>query len=220
MAVAHRNIHALHHDRYANGGVIKHEAEFLDRGARVMLSKTKIVPNLARASMLLDVFEHLPPAEDAASQERMFNVFHLLSDCYEPVADDVLILAAFEIHAKAQLLRRGYAIHEIHTPSDLKRTQRRSPVHVRSIRALGRRGTPPVFTDKTIGISSLMAPNYFRIYRLPSVAAETALEEVRRRRNFVHFGEPYTWALDRALLNLVSHLERVIPQIVVRRRRA
>jgi hypothetical protein len=178
-----------------------------------MLERTAILPNLERANLLLDVLERLTPAErfgDESEQSRFFGIFRLLSACYAVIADDLLILSAFEIHAKAVLLKSGYVIHEIRKPAALKSRQRERPIHVRTIRAAIRSGDSVVFAHTTLGIKTLLQSKYITRYPVP-LDATIALEEVRTRRNYVHFAEPYAWGVDRNLLELVAHLNKAIP---------
>jgi hypothetical protein len=219
MKKSDRSIHDLFHDHYSGSGSAASWIEYIDRGARVMLDRTTIVPNLQRAKVLrdvLDVFgtgDHLNELE----QQRVFDVFSLLTGCFEPIADDVLIISALEIHAKAELLRKGYVIHEIRHPSRLRKQQKDAPVHVRTVRAAIRKGEQVVFNHGTIGISVLLLDKYLKHYPIPPNAV-AALAEVRRRRNFVHFPDPYAYGVDRSLIELVQHLHNVIPPIKIRRR--
>jgi hypothetical protein len=221
MKKSDRSIHDLFNDHYSGSASATSWIEYIDRGARVMLERTTIVPNLQRAKVLLDVLDvfwtgdHL---NNELERQRVFDVFSLLTDCFEPIADDVLIISALEIHAKAELLRKGYVIHEIRHPSRLRKQQNNTPVHVRTVRAALRKGEQVVFNQGTIGISLLLLDKYLKHYPVPP-AAVTALAEVRRRRNFVHFPDPYTYGVDRSLLELVQHLHNVIPPIKIRTRR-
>jgi len=113
MNKSDRSIHDLFHDHYSGNGSAASWVEYINRGARVMLDRTTIVPNLQRAKVLLDLLdvfwtgEHL---NNELERQRVFDVFSLLTDCFEPIADDVLIISALEIHAKAELLRKGYGL--------------------------------------------------------------------------------------------------------------
>jgi hypothetical protein len=215
------NIHELYHAHYARGGSIAAWADQLHQNARIMLQRTAILPSLSRANLLLDVLERFTPAErfgDESEQSRFFGIFRLLTECYEVIADDLLILSALEIHAKATLLKAGYVIHDIRKPTALRQRQKERPIHVRTVRANINKGEDVVFAQTTLGVSTWLQQRYVRFYPLPA-GAVNALAEVRRRRNFVHFAEPYTWTVDRNLLELVGHLNNVIPQIRVRTKR-
>jgi hypothetical protein len=177
-----------------------------------MLERTTILPNLWRAKVLLDVLDA------QRSSANSIDLFVLLTDCYDAIVDDLLILAVVEIHAKAQLLRGGYAIHEISAPAALRKQQKTSPVHVRALRAASRRGQNVTFRANTVGISVLFEKEYRRRYGLPD-ALLGAVAGVRQRRNFVHLTEPFGWSLDRELLDLVEHLNAVVPRQKLRARR-
>jgi len=212
VAVPYASIHHLYHDHYAGGVKIAEWAKQLHRNARLMLERTAIVPNLARAHLLLDVLERLGPTSHASEtqQSQVFGIFGLLTECYTPVADDVLVTAAFEIHAKAKLLNAGYIIHNIRKPAHLRKRQKDQPIHVRTVRAMMKRGNDVLFDRTTLRITTLLQESYIRHYPLSAVAL-IAFDEVRRRRNLVHFAEPYTWGIDRNLLELVDHLNGVVP---------
>lgn len=217
----HANIHHLYHDHYIRGGSIRAWANQLHLNARLMLQRTAILPSLSRAQLLLDVLDRFAPPEhfsDESEQSRFFGIFALLTECYEVIADDLLVLSSLELHAKATLLKGGYVIHQIRKPAKLKQLQETDPVHVRRVRARAKNGDEIVFGQKTIGIATWLKPAYMKRYPLPAGAA-AAVDEVRRRRNFVHFMEPYTWTVDRNLLDLVSHLDQVIPRMRMRGKR-
>ncbi len=185
-----------------------------------MLERTTILPTLSRAKLLRTVVDRSNAnlnMHDEAEREELFGIFRLLTECYEPIADDVLVISAFEIHAKATLLRSGYVIHEIARPRSLSKRQRESPVHVRTLRAAAHAGELPQFKQTTVGIDTLLKNAYRKHYAVPEKAS-LALQEVRRRRNFVHFAEPYVWSVERELLELIEHLSAVIPPIRIRRR--
>lgn len=221
MTKADRNIHDLFHDYYVGSAAMRSWIDYIHRGARVMLDRTTIATNLKRAKMLLDVLDVFWRDDlvvDEPARQRAFDIFSLLTECFEPVADDVLIISALEIHAKAELLRKGYVIHEIRRPGRLRNQQKQKPVHVRTVRAAVRSGEAVLFNQGTIGVSVLLADKYLKKYPVPSSAA-TALAEVRRRRNFVHFPDPYAYSVDRSLVELVQHLDTVIPRITEGKRR-
>jgi hypothetical protein len=173
-----------------------------------MLDRTTILSNLWRAKVLLGVADSLRPKP--GGRDYSMELFVLLSDCYEPILDDLLLLSVVEIHAKAQLLRGGYAIHEISAPSTLRKRQKISPVHVRTLRAASRRGEDVTFREHTLGISVLLEKQYRDRYGLPDKVTG-AVTGVRRRRNLVHFAEGYGWSLNHELLEFVEHLHAVVP---------
>jgi hypothetical protein len=212
---SYANIHDLFHDLYVTRGTkfLPH-AEYLERGARLVLERTAILPNLPRARLLLDVLDECRPTATGSegAHERFFGIFRLLMELYESIADDLLVLSAIELHAKAVLLRAGYVIHEIRKPSSLKQVQRSTPVHVRTIRAKLRKGEEVRFSRTTLGIRSLFDDGYIKHYPM-TATARAAIADVRRRRNLVHFFEPFAWSIDRGLLELVEHLNFTIPRI-------
>jgi len=88
MTKSDRNIHDLFHDHYCGSASAASWIEYIDRGARVILDRTTIVPNLPRAKILLDVLDvfwtgdHL---DNELERQRVFDVFSLLTDCFEPM---------------------------------------------------------------------------------------------------------------------------------------
>ncbi|MGH7926480.1 MAG: hypothetical protein ACREQV_01635 [Candidatus Binatia bacterium] len=195
------------------GGGFSAYADILDQAARSMLERTRIINNVERARLLLDALDRLPTpveARESSEGELWFELFRLLCDNYAPIVDDLLLISAFEMAAKASLLRAGYVIHEIETPKDLRACQRKRPVHRRTVRASITRGTDVQFSDRTIGMPALMEPKYFVRHRLPRGAA-SALREVQGRRNLVHFQMLLMWGVDRDLISLVEHLDRSLP---------
>ena len=220
MPGPYASIHHLFHDHYAGGVKVSAWAQQLHQGARLMLERTAIVSNLQRAYLLLDVMESLQhsPQVGVSQESRVFGVFALLTDCYSYIADDLLVAAAFEIHAKAKLLKAGYVIHNIREPVHLRKLQKKQPIHVRTVRARMKQGDNVLFDRITLGIATLLEARYLSHYPL-TPGALGALGEVRRRRNLVHFAEPHSWAVDRNLLELVEHLNRDIPPFRKRQRR-
>jgi hypothetical protein len=215
-----RSIHDLYHDRYVSGGRRLDDARQLDVGARLMLERSTILPRLSRAKVLLDLLDLCWQGgkhQEASERQRVFDVFGLLTECYQPVVDDLLVISAFEIHAKAVLLKLGYVIHQIRKPKALRSLQNESPVHVRTVRASTKRGEDVLFHRNSVGIEVLLQDEYLKHYPLP-VGAAAAIMEARTRRNTIHFAEPYVWALDRNLVELVEHLGSAIPRVPIRRR--
>jgi hypothetical protein len=215
-----RSIHDLYHDRYLSGGRRLHDARQLDLGARVMLERSTILPSLSRAKVLLDLLDLCRKGGQVhgdAERQRVFDVFGLLMDCYQLIVDDLLVIFAFEIHAKAVLLKAGYVIHQIRKPKALRSLQSESPIHIRTVQASSKRGEEVGFQPHSLGIDLLLREKYLQHYPLPSGGA-AAIAEVRKRRNTIHFVEPYVWAVDRSLIQLVEHLESAISPIRVQRR--
>src|ERR1700686_4928748 len=95
-----RSVHDLYHDRYVSGGRRLHDARQLDVSARLMLERSKILPNLSRAKLLLDLLGFCwkgGQVLDDSEHQRVFDVFGLLMECYEHIVDDLLVISAFEM---------------------------------------------------------------------------------------------------------------------------
>jgi hypothetical protein len=215
-----RSIHDLYHDRYVSGGRRLNDARQLDVNARMMLERSKILPNLARANLLLDLLDFCRKGGhvlDDAEHQRVFDVFSLLMECYQYIVDDLLVVSAFEIHAKAVLLKSGYVIHQIREPKKLRKIQSKAPIHVRTVQASSKRGEEVRFQSYSLGIGVLLQEKYLQHYPLPS-GTDAAIAQAKTRRDTIHFAEHYPWAVDRNLLKLVEHLGSAIPPIRIRRR--
>ncbi len=213
MSNSYANIHLLLHDIYLNSvSKLAPYAKHLDWSARSMLDKAKITSNVKRAKILRSLVDkHIANnLENDDDREELFLIHQVLSECFEVVVDDLMLLSAFEMYAKGQLLRKGYLVHEISKPSLLNKKQRTSPVHVRTIRAHAKRGEKIKFSEKTIGIGQLVEQGYIGKYPLTEDEL-VGLSEVRKRRNLVHFQMGMSWRISKELLAFTEYLDSKIP---------
>jgi hypothetical protein len=203
-----------------NKDAVRTTALYLDAYSRKTLSRVTLVGCLERAEALLDVAEDHFVASFTNERSRRIHehVFRALSDCYEPIVDDVLLISAFEMYAKASLLRRGFAVHEISAPKDLRDTQRSKPIHRNTLRARKRTGANVAFKEGTIGLSTLLSKEYEAKYPMPT-DVKKGLGEARRRRNLVHFQTALMWAVTRDLVAFATHLNSKVPVFVNGRRK-
>lgn len=125
------SIHALLHDFYVTSGrSFSPYARVIDWSARKLLTRTRISGNLSRAKTLRKLIDRSLTAaahdDDEAVMDR-FELHYMLTDCYDVMVDDLLLLSAFESHAKATLLGSGYVVHEISTPAALRKSNAITP---------------------------------------------------------------------------------------------
>jgi hypothetical protein len=215
MSKSCANIHQLLHDMYLNdkGSKFAPYAKQLDWFARSMLDKAKLTSNLERAKCLKVLLDkHMSKdSNNAEHREEATLIFNLLSECFEVILDDLMLLSAFEMYAKGQLLRKGYLIHAIREPTSLCKKQRTKPIHIRTIRAMNNKGENIEFSEKTIGIGYLVKATYISKYPIGSTALD-GLSKIRDRRNLVHFNTGMAWAVSKELLEFVECMDTVIPK--------
>ena len=198
----------------------------LDWMAREMLDKAKITKNVDHAKKLRALVDQSFAKEGKSEFDREVTseLFSLLASCFDVIIDDVIIASAFELHAKRLLLSQGYCVHDISAPSSLQDAQRGkkgrngAPVHVKTIKASEARGVRVKFKPTTLGLSTLMSKSYAEKLKI-SQEAMRGLAEVRDRRNLVHFHTHFSWNVTDALLALVGHLNKAIPDHDVRKKK-
>jgi hypothetical protein len=71
--------------------------------------------------------------------------------------------------------------------------------------------TGVVFSEKTVGLGILLKPAYLKKYPITKQVA-TGLEEIRERRNQIHFQTGFAWSVTSDVLATVAHLDQVIPK--------
>ncbi len=208
------SLHALLHDFYVTGGhSFSPYARVIDCSARRLLQRARIFDNLSRARTLRKLLDRALASgqhDDETVMDR-FELHHILIDCYDVMVDDLLLLSAFENHAKAVLLGSGYVVHEITKPAALRGKHREQPVHVRAVRSILRKGTDVTFSEKTVGLETLLKPAYSKKYPISKQVA-AGLGEIRGRRNQIHFNTGYAWSVTSEVLATVAHLDSAIPR--------
>lgn len=204
-------IHDYMHTQYLSGAQFK-EYKNLDWAARSMLDKTTIVKNIERAKSLRKLCnkEMKNVRENKHSTDDYIELYKLLLECYETIVDDVMILSAFEILMKRRLLAKGYVIHNIIKPNELKNIQKKRPVHRRTICSQDKKNIKIEFSDNTLGIGLLLNKGYIERIKVPESFLE-CIDRVRKRRNLVHFHNGYAFDLDDNLINFVEYLNKAIP---------
>ena len=112
-------------------------------------------------------------------------LFRAQCELHEYIIDEVAIVSAFELYAKAILLKKQCLIHEITQPSYLRAQQKRSPIHRATYRASHRKGETPQISFKTLGTSQLLKLKYKKKIGLPS-HVYTEIANFNKDRNLVH----------------------------------
>jgi hypothetical protein len=208
------NEHEYMHDLYKSGKAFGRTAKLLRYSARQMFDKADIANNLNKAKKLRALYDYLRTQKGGAPLEQMERwsiPFEALNDCFSVILDDLMLLSAYEMYAKAFLISKGYVVHEIEIPQSLKRLQKKGPIHVRTIRAKMASGEVVKFQETTIGIGHLLSSGYKAKVKTPKLV-EDGLIEARNRRNRIHFALSYTWSVTPQLLALVEYLDKEIPK--------
>jgi hypothetical protein len=209
------NLHALLHALYGTTGQsLWRYARAIDWSARNLLQRARIYGNLSRAMTLQKVLARAltdaQPTEDAEAIVDRFELHGILTGFYDVMVDDLLLLSAFENHAKAVLLTNGHVVHEISQPSVLRKLQNVKPIHVRTIRSALGKGVNVTFSEKTIGIETLLKAPYLKKYPISRQVA-AGISEIRARRNQIHFNSGYVWSVTPEVLATVAYLKSAIP---------
>jgi hypothetical protein len=176
-------------------------------GARAMLNKTQIVPNIKHTRILRKALDNLNATTSTEDRTKeWFDIFEVLCTFFDPILDDVLLISAFETYAKACLLKQGYFVHNIKRPKNLTLVQKREPVSLEEVTHYKN----VEFFEKTLGIELLTQDNYIKLYPFTEDTTK-GLNTVRQRRNTVHFYVGVAWAIDNELISFVEELNEKIP---------
>ena len=110
----------------------------------------------------------------------------LMKSCYNGIADDLLLLAAFEHVMCSKLLQGGYIIHHFKN----KKNRKVSNVNIRenkiSIENLDETATLDCFRGETINGNILLKRDYISLLTSEDVAIK-GLNSLKDRRNKSHF---------------------------------
>lgn len=165
--------------------------------AKHVFEKAKIVNHL-RSALTIAKQVDLLNSENSIVLEpfHVTELFHALNSLYDPSVDDLIIIGALELYAKALLLKHEYVVHKITAPSSLKKRQHKQPIsfedyclNIKNIK----------IGVNTIAISTILSTNYNQYIHL----SEDSLEELKKvniARNNIHFcivrwGSVYTTKL-------------------------
>ena len=188
-------------------------AKAIDWFARRHLEKAHIFKNLSRAKRLRKRLDQALSSrkKDEKTVNNNFNLGEKLNCCYDDMVDDLLLMAAFENHAKAVLLKKGYVVHLINEPKTLKKRQKKCPVHIKTVRAEEKKNTNVKFSAFTIGLGQLLNPTYLKCLSIQDQIA-SCLKEIHKRRNEIHLQTSYVFNVTSELLATVGYLDSTIPE--------
>ncbi|MCE9686479.1 hypothetical protein LZP73_09670 [Shewanella sp. AS16] len=200
-------------DVYKNGGTLRLETQAITRNAKTLFDRAKIVSKLEQAKLLRELsetlFESQPPFRDLA-----LNASLVQQEFYRYLEDDILIMAAFELFAKAFLLKCGYLIHKIKSPSNLHKQQNRKPVSFSTYRAELKRREDIQLLLQTLSVSTLLKTEYVRLLEFaPEVVSE--LSRINERRNKIHLVLCGTVKMDMKALRAIEYLgQRINAELI------
>lgn len=198
---------------YRNGGSTRGSSRILFLNAQRLLKKSNLARNLSRARDLGKVRKLLYElGPDHAGFEHALTVFKEQSAYYDVIVDDVIIVGAFELYAKAMLLKKQRLPHVITKPGPLARGQKNRPIHFRTYRSELKKGDVSLST-KTLAASTLIGPGYRSALDLPaSVFPE--LRKIIERRNRIHFHGAMGWTIESSMIDAVQSLSDAIDRWV------
>lgn len=204
---------------YIPNGPMHWVALQLEAYARRALDSVPLASNIEQARALSEVHEFLIKRDftQESNVRRHLAVHRALTKDYVPVVHDVLLVSAFELLAKASLIRRSLVVHEIKEPIDLSDMQRKIPIHRNTLRARQKLGETIVFSNRTIGLSVLLGSKYRKHYPLSNLEYQ-GLKEARERRNLIHFQVHLLWNVSKSLIEFAAYLGQNIPKFINGRR--
>lgn len=74
-----------------------------------------------------------------------------------------------------------------------------------------RKGANATFSEKTVGLQDLLKPGYLKRFPISKQVA-AGLEEIRGRRNQIHFNTGYAWTVTTEVIATVAYLDSAIPK--------
>jgi hypothetical protein len=207
-------VDSLHESYEKSGKSFKWFALGLESHARSILDYAKIASALERGRILNSLKDRLSALNKKRANDLYIDqIVSMLNDCYRPIVDDVMLLSAFELYARARLLRDGCVVHNIVAPAVLKKKQELEPVRVNSVRSAARKGQSVSFSEVSLGIPCLLKPRYRDKYpKLMSQSVLNGFEEVSRRANVNHFYINSGLRITDDLLAAVDYLDSVLPR--------
>ncbi|MPY25003.1 hypothetical protein [Shewanella sp. YLB-07] len=211
------NVNQLIIDIYLNdSSSIPDYTKALNINARIILDHTKIISNLHQAYLLRELIDEEQKQinqKHDPMRAQLLTYIMLIGDCFDAITDDLLLLSAFETHAKSELLHQGFIIHTLIKPKEIARQQQNKPVSIKTIREANQRNESVKFTkyENTLSVSKLLQPKYLEKFNLTPSEVQ-GVEEVRKRRNTVHFQLGSSYRVSSDLLNFVSFLDASLPK--------
>lgn len=181
----------------------------LFRNASKMLKNAKIVQNIDDAIYLrkaLDkILNHIDhPIEDSFG---LANILH--HKFYQHIVDDIIICSAFEMYAKATLLKKQYVIQAIDYPNNRKKEQNEKPIHIKTLLSDKSKNAIWRLSRNTLPISILLKHNYFsKITKHEELLP--VLLEINKRRNLLHYNVASAYNLEMPMLTEIEFLINTI----------
>ena len=132
---------------------------------------------------------------------------------YQHIIDDIILMSAFEMYAKATLLKKQYIVQIINVPSQYKKEQRNKPIHVKKLLSEKSKGIIWKLSDNTLSVSILLKDAYFeKITKRKSL--QKTLMEINKRRNLLHFNIASSYSLKTTMLQDLEYLIKLIKKSV------
>jgi hypothetical protein len=186
---SHEHIHKSYIEK--NQSVLDSSAINAVLNAYKFLEKTSIYWKLSDLKLYNEKFKeqrktgNMSIDELDMRAEETFETIELMKSCYNGIADDLLLLAAFEHIMCSKLLKGGYIIHRFNNKkkkvSDVDITKQKV-----SIETLKETATLGCFKDVTVNGSILLERDYISLLSTDDVAIE-GLNALKDRRNKSHF---------------------------------
>lgn len=142
-----------------------------------------ITQNIDEALLLQEVKEDLKGNFRGSTMDLDMKLTRVQGSLYDHIIDDMLVIGAFELYAKAVLGGQGVLVHAIRTPSSLKKDQGKRPVKVAEAEA-----EDAVLRMQSIKCSTLLEDAYCDLIGVPAQHRES-LEGINKCRNLIH-GHP------------------------------
>ena len=193
---------------YQNGGSLKKFAKHIGESSARMLNRAKIVKNIDKAVLIRSLIDdYISKSKDPGN--KLLSTYMLLMDYHDSLVDEVIIISAFELYAKAILMTKGYFVYVINSPSDLHHEQKKRPIHRLEYRHLVKSGKLVNFSGNTISASILLGKNYQKTLNVSDHLIHE-LNKINKRRNFVHFTTSYGYTLDKHLFSAIQEIKQLI----------
>lgn len=133
---------------------------------------------------------------------------------FNRLTDEIMIVTGFENVIKADLIFKGYVVHEFENTSKgklLKAEQKAAPLLISRMIAEG--VTKADIKPKTITMSRMLDPSYTQALGMPSVVVEV-LKKFNKRRNNLHFITEMSGELGKEILAELKTLDGIIDRVV------
>lgn len=174
-----------------------------------MIKNAKIVQNISDAIYLRKALDKIlnhtdHPIEDSFG---LANILH--SKFYQHIVDDIVICSAFEMYAKATLLKKQYVVQNIDYPNNRKKEQKIKPIHLRTLMSDKSKGIIWRLSKNTLPVSLLLKNCYFsKITKHDKL--RSVLVELNNRRNLLHYNVASAYAIEMPMLTEINFLINTI----------